>query len=96
MALFIKTSFDNTVRKLNAQQVSLSYKNENFINIDDFKEYSDIEKTGIFNIKIHPFEAKRWYDALSKDVQDANYIIVWTGGWISVPGKTVEFFSMER
>lgn len=96
MALFIKTTFDTSNRKLNAQQVSLSYKDDSLINVKDFAKFADIKNTGIFNIKIHPYEAKRWYDALPKEVQDANYIIVWDGGWISIPGKTVEFFSMER
>ena len=96
MTLLLKTTFDENGIKLNAEKINLSFKNDDLINVKEFAEFADLEKTGIFSIKIHPYEAKRWYDSLPKDAQEANYIIIWTGGWISIPGKTVKFFSIER
>ena len=96
MRLYIKTSFDNEVRKLNAEKVTLSFKNDDMINVKDFKEFLDIEQSGILSIKVHPFEGKRWFDDLPKEAQEANFIIVFDGGWISIPGKTIQSLYVER
>ena len=97
MTLYIRTKFDNTVRKLNAEKVTLHYKNDDEINTNDFNKYSDIENTGILNIKLHPFEGKRWFNSLSRKVKDGGYVIVWNNGeWLSIPGNAIDFISIER
>lgn len=96
MRLYIKTSFDTQVRKLNAEKISLSFKNDDMINLKDFKEFLDIEENGILSIKVNPLEGNRWFNAIPKEAQDANFIIVFDGGWLSIPGKTVQFLYMEK
>lgn len=95
MILYLKTVFDPQMRKLNAKKISFEKKNSDFVNTNDFKEYADIENTGIFHIKISPHEIKRWYDSLSKETKEKNYIIVWDNDWISLPGKAIEMISTD-
>ena len=95
MILYLKTTFDSTPRKLNAKKISLEKKNGDFVNPEEFPMYAEIEKTGIFHVKVNPMEVKRWYDSLPKDIQNKNYIIIWSNDWISIPANTIEMFSIE-
>lgn len=96
MALYIKTNFDTTLRKLDTKIIQFSKTNNDFISTEDFQEFADLENTGIFNIKINPLEIKKWYSILPKETQEKNFFIVWSNGWVSIPGKTVEHFSLDN
>ena len=95
MALYIKTTFDKELKRLNTRLAHFSKKNKDSISTKDFPEFKDMETTGIFDIKIHPNEIKAWFLSLPKEVQSKNYFIVWENGWISIPGKIVEQISFD-
>lgn len=95
MTLYLKTMFDTKVRKFNASKVSMRFKNDSEINMEEFPAFMDIENTGLLEIKANPLELKRWWDSLSDHARDGNYVLTWDGGWISIPGSMIESVNVE-
>ena len=95
MALYIKTDFDNELRRLNTNIAQFSRKDE-LIDAESFPVFKDIGEFGVFNSKIHPNEIKKWWQELSDETKQKEYFIVWENGWISIPGKNVLHFELDK
>lgn len=96
MILYLKTNFLDSTAKLKVSKIEIQHENLDLINAKEYPKFKNIEDYGILNLKIHPLEAKKWYDSLSKEAKDGNYILAWDGGWLSIPGEEIEEIAVDQ
>lgn len=96
MILYLKTDFLDKTVKLKVNRIEIQHDNSDFISFKEYPNFKNIDDYGVLNIKIHPLEAKRWYDSLSKEVKDGDYILAWDGGWLSIPGEKIEEITVDE
>ena len=94
MTIYLKTKFDSKPRKFAINKIAYDFGNRDHVEYEERDKFKEIKEYGILSLWIHPFEVDKWYNDLDDDGK-SNFLF-WEKGAISIPGDSIEVFSIER